>query len=184
MSILPLIPHPTGLRGPVEELSVQAEWAGPSAISVRYRLTGDISKISIAPPGESARTDGLWRRTCFEAFARFDGEPGYLEFNFAPSGDWAAYKFNSYRIGMAEYDCAAPNILTSWSGADFLLSAELSFDEFSPFRRRGRIKMAFTAVIELANGDKSYWALAHPSNQPDFHHPAGFVYELSGKELA
>lgn len=44
--------------------------------------------------------------------------------------------------------------------------------------------MAFTAVIELANGDKSYWALAHPSNQPDFHHPAGFVYELSGKELA
>lgn len=184
MSILPLTPHPTGLRGPIEELSVQVERAGPSAISVKYRLVGDLGLISIAPSGEGSRTDGLWRNTCFEAFARADGDPGYLEFNFAPSGDWAAYQFKSYRTGMADFDCKPPDIQTFRAGADFLLCAEIGFEENSPFQKRGMIRMAFTAVIALANGERRYWALAHPANEPDFHHPAGFVYELDGKELA
>jgi hypothetical protein len=34
-------------------------------------------------------------------------------------------------------------------------------------------------VIEETNGNKSYWALAHPAGKPDFHHADGFAYELS-----
>ena len=30
-----------------------------------------------------------------------DGE-GYYEFNFSPSGEWAAYRFSGYREGMAD----------------------------------------------------------------------------------
>jgi hypothetical protein len=33
-------------------------------------------------------------------------------------------------------------------------------------------------VIEERNGRKSYWALAHPPGEPDFHHPACFALEL------
>jgi hypothetical protein len=35
-----------------------------------------------------------------------------------------------------------------------------------------------TAVIEEMNGQKSYWALAHPAAKPDFHNANGFVLEL------
>ena len=35
------------------------------------------------------------------------------------------------------------------------------------------------AVIEATDGSLSYWALAHPSDKPDFHHPDSFVLELS-----
>lgn len=39
-------------------------------------------------------------------------------------------------------------------------------------------RMAASAVVEEADGTKSYWALAHPPGKPDFHHEAGFVLEL------
>ena len=31
--------------------------------------------------------------------------------------------------------------------------------------------LALSAVIEAIDGAKTYWALAHPSDKPDFHHP-------------
>ena len=37
---------------------------------------------------------------------------------------------------------------------------------------------ACTVVIEEADGTKSFWAMAHPANAPDFHDPACFVLEL------
>jgi len=42
---------------------------------------------------------------------------------------------------------------------------------------RGRT--ALSAVIESADGTRSYWALAHPSDKPDFHHPDSFLLDLS-----
>jgi len=35
-----------------------------------------------------------------------------------------------------------------------------------------------SAVIEEPTGAISYWALAHPSDKPDFHHPDSFILEL------
>jgi hypothetical protein len=35
-----------------------------------------------------------------------------------------------------------------------------------------------SAVIEEASGRKSYWALTHPSGEPDFHHSDCFVLEV------
>jgi hypothetical protein len=40
------------------------------------------------------------------------------------------------------------------------------------------ISMSLTAVIEEQNGTKSYWALAHPPGDPNFHHPACFMATL------
>ncbi len=39
-------------------------------------------------------------------------------------------------------------------------------------------KVGLSAVIEAIDGTFSYWALAHPSDKPDFHHPDSFVLEL------
>ncbi|WP_353226867.1 hypothetical protein [Novosphingobium sp.] len=36
-----------------------------------------------------------------------------------------------------------------------------------------------TAVIEEAGGVKSYWAAAHPREQPDFHDPACLIATLA-----
>lgn len=35
-----------------------------------------------------------------------------------------------------------------------------------------------SCVLEHNGGEKSYWALSHPGQQPDFHHPDSFVLEL------
>jgi hypothetical protein len=46
----------------------------------------------------------------------------------------------------------------------------------------GDCRMNLAAVIEEASGVKSYWALAHRADQPDFHDPACFVAELPAPE--
>jgi hypothetical protein len=44
-----------------------------------------------------------------------------------------------------------------------------------------RLRLGLTAVIEQANLAKSYWALAHPPGEPDFHHRDGFALTLGGR---
>ena len=41
-----------------------------------------------------------------------------------------------------------------------------------------KCRVAISAVIEEADGTKSYWALAHPPGKPDFHHADGFALQL------
>ena len=42
----------------------------------------------------------------------------------------------------------------------------------------GPWRMGVSTVIETVDGAISYWALAHPPDKPDFHHPESFVLEL------
>ena len=50
--------------------------------------------------------------------------------------------------------------------------------DLSGLPERSPWQLALTAVIEDTTGALSYWALAHPSGAPDFHHPDCFVLEL------
>jgi hypothetical protein len=59
------------------------------------------------------------------------------------------------------------------------LQAALALDRLSALPRDASWRLALSAVIEETNGNKSYWALAHPSGKPDFHHKDGFAYELT-----
>jgi len=43
------------------------------------------------------------------------------------------------------------------------------------FQRVGLVRFN---PFEDTGGNRSFWALAHPSGQPDFHHPACFAAEL------
>lgn len=151
-----------------------------ASLTLRYRLTGAVADLAIAAPAAAARTDELWRHTCFEAFLRPDAGAGYVELNFAPSTQWAAYRFSGYRAGMAPADIDPPRIeLTKTSASlDLVVRLDLTRLALPP----GPCRLALSAVIEQTDGAKSYWALAHPPGRPDFHHTAGFAYDLPEKE--
>jgi hypothetical protein len=140
-------------------------WFGVGAPAPRFVLA----------QGAGVRADGLWRTTCFEAFLRAEGEEPYREWNFAPSGDWAAYDFSGYRAGMASAEVAAqPYIrmednLTWWAvGATISVAAAT------------RWQLGLSAVLEERDGTRSYWALAHPpGDKPDFHAADCFAARLA-----
>lgn len=139
-------------------------WFGVGAPAERF----------VIPPGEPERADELWRTTCFEIFvAAPDGT--YREWNFAPSGEWAAYDFARYREGMCNAEVPHPpyirmeDNLTWWAvGATIAVEAGVEW------------RLGLSVVLEEKDGTKSYWALAHPSSDaPDFHDPACFDARLA-----
>jgi hypothetical protein len=156
---------------------IEVEVARPRAgsLMVHYFVTGKISDLRMPPAVATARTDELWRHTCFEAFVSAAPGDVYYEFNFAPSTQWAAYRFNGYRSGMCvATEINAPRIEVQSASESYTLQAVLDFDQLSPPWRLG-----LSAVIEDKSGIKSYWALAHPPGNADFHHSDCFAYEFS-----
>jgi hypothetical protein len=136
-------------------------------------VTGRIGALRLPPAAASVRADELWRHTCFEAFVRPVGGEGYYELNFAPSTGWAAYRFSGYRTGMTNAEeSVAPIIGVVASAERFELQASLELPNLGAWR------LGLSAVIEDMSGEKSYWALAHPSGKPDFHHLDAFALEL------
>lgn len=150
---------------------VETRREGPGQLALRYRLTGAIADLALPPPAPPARADGLWKHTCFEAFVSA-GDEAYLEFNVAPSGEWAAYRFDAYRRGMVAPAIAAPTVEVELLGEQLELRAVLALSEPGP------IRVGVSAVIEEAGGRLSYWSLAHPPGRPDFHHAAGRLLVL------
>lgn len=167
----PLRLHPDCSRYAVFRIDAEAERPQPGTISLRYGVTANPAAI-VLPGAASGRADGLWQHTCFEAFIR-DGA-GYCEFNFAPNGQWAAYRFDGYRAGMRPLDIAAPEIAFEAEEEGFAVTVNLAL----PFLAGAAVwRMGLTAVIEEAAGF-SYWALLHPPGKPDFHHADAFTLDL------
>lgn len=159
--------------------SLQVALLRPSAGILQMRWRAAVEPNAMVLPSDSSaprRRDGLWRHTCFEAFVRPEGGEAYLELNFSPSGDWAAYGFDGYRRGMAEAQLAAPRIETRLGDRAIELSAEVEGLPPGPWQ------MGLSAVVEEADGPLSYWALAHPPGRPDFHHPDCFALHLPPPE--
>lgn len=145
-------------------------------ITLRYHVTGDVGQIVVPPSAEPGRADGLWKTTCFELFTRDEGDENYREYNFSPSGQWAAFGFSTYREGMCNIPIWAPRISTTVAGR--ALMVEVTF--VSP--RLGPQRVGACAVIEEKDGAKSFWALTHPSDTPDFHNSACFDYVIPAPE--
>lgn len=117
----------------------------------------------------SERADELWRATCFEVFAVTSD--GYWEYNLSPSSRWASYRFDSYREGMRP-------------AVECVMSKGIRFDAYNAVLEaqielpNGAERLGFSAVLQTVEGKMFYWALAHPSDKPDFHHPDSFVLDL------
>jgi hypothetical protein len=152
---------------------VEVERGEAGRLELVYRVAGDAAALVVPPPAAPVRTDELWKTTCFEAFAQPAGGDGYLELNLAPSGAWAAYRFDGYRAGMAPLEVDAPRIAFTRTDGGCELAASLVLPATGDWR------LGLTAVIEARGGAKSYWALAHAPGRPDFHHAAGFILALA-----
>jgi hypothetical protein len=167
-----LVPHPA--TPPTADLAVRAEIL-VRADGIRlaeYVVTGDVDAVLLPAKTGPARTDGLWQTTCFELFAGEPDSERYYEFNFSPSGRWAAYDFDGYRAAMRDRAVSGEVAIESAKGRSaFAMLVVLD----APIDGR---RVGLTAVIEEKDGTKSYWALAHPSPEPDFHHLEGFTLEL------
>ena len=151
-----------------------------NSLVLSYVVTGPMSEIRIPPVIATARGDELWRHTCFEAFVRASSSAGYYEFNFAPSTQWAAYRFSGYRSGMSvATEIGAPPIDVRSSPDRYTLQTSLELDRLSDLPRKALWRLGLSALIEDTGGHKSYWALAHPPGKPDFHHADSFAHEFS-----
>jgi hypothetical protein len=111
------------------------------------------------------------------------GGAEYHEFNFAPSGAWAAYAFDDYRRGGSLiHEALDPPLVSSLAVQSdqhgIEIQASIRLDGLPPPFARGRLVLALSAVIEERDGRLSYWALRHPPGKPDFHHRDGFTLEL------
>jgi hypothetical protein len=150
------------------------------SLVLSYVVSGKMSDIRMPPVMAAARRDELWRHTCFEAFVRASSGAEYYEFNFAPSTQWAAYRFSSYRSGKCvAAEIRTPPIEVQLSPDCYTLQASLELDRLSGLPREASWRLGLSALLEDTNGRKSYWALAHPPGKPDFHHADCFAHEFS-----
>ena len=148
-------------------------------LSLSYKLTGDLAKIRIPAPQPSIAKDGLWEHTCFEAFIAVEGESGYHEFNFSPSGQWAAYSFSDYRARSPWTASQRPAIRFVQSDRHLLLEAVIALGDLPRNMADKPLQLGLAAVIEASDGSCSYWALHHPEDRPDFHDRGGFILSLN-----
>ena len=174
-----LVLHPDSRCDAVTCIEVDVTRPQPSDLVLHYFVTGRISDLSIPPVCVSARADELWRHTCFEVFVRTSPNAAYYEFNFASSTQWAAYRFDTYRDEMrTANEIGAPQIESMRDEERFELRAQLKLEGVYALPNDAAWRLGLSAVIEETNGRKSYWALAHPPGQPDFHHSDCFALEL------
>jgi hypothetical protein len=176
----PLRLHPDSRSIAVASIDVEVARPRSGTLELSYIVTGQVSSIRVPSAAANARSDGLWRHTCFEAFIGAVPDAEYYELNFSPSGQWAAYQFSGYRSGMRVADkiTEVPIEMRS-SPNDCALQASLSLDQFRDLPRDRSWLLGLSAVIEDATGGVSYWALAHPPGKPDFHHADSFACEFS-----
>lgn len=176
MTAMQLLPHASTACDFIDALSVQAHSSGDS-LRLTYVVSGDVQRLTVPESRPPARTDGLWRATCFEIFLRPAAADAYQEFNFSPSGEWAAYSFTGYRQGMTALAQPRPPLIACVRTAQRL---EVDVQFHSPLLIRPHLRAALAAVLKHSDGRISYWALAHPAAKPDFHDAAGFVAEGLG----
>lgn len=175
-----LVCHPRTPSRAVGAIDVRVESATKGILALTFVLQADLASLRIPAEQPRRRVDELWRHTCFEAFLMTGDGPGYREYNFSPSGEWAAYAFHDYRqandqqAGVAT-DESAPVIRVHRSVQRLALEAEVPLEPLPSYRP---IRLGLSAVVEAADGGLSYWALRHPPGKPDFHHIDAFALQL------
>lgn len=161
----PLMLHVACDLGPIRAVTASVT-ATDKGCEAEFVLDGHIPAIIVPPQATPERRDNLWQTTCFEIFWQPLGAKSYREFNLSPSGQWAAYDFDSFREGMRDAPVEAVAITCSHDAAGLVLRARIAADLPAP------AQVALNAVIEHADSSKQYWALAFPPGKPEFHSEA------------
>jgi hypothetical protein len=157
----------------IERVSIRWGRVGSHEVMLRFRVDGCRELVVPAANG-GGRGDELWKTTCFELFlAERSGR--YREFNFSPSGQWAAYAFDGYRTGKRDFDpVKRPRISVDKGRSVFTLTVFIDKAELDKVSH-----VSLCAVLEEQKEMLSYWAVRHPDIKPDFHNPACFVLPVA-----
>ena len=178
-----------------DEKTVAAPWpykllARPqrndTKVSIEFKLIGKIPLVDLGKPGlvsHQNRENFLWQHTCFEGFIGLPTEEKYWEFNITPLGGWNFYRFTSYREDMIE-DSRVKQIIilhTNDSG-QYSVTCDIDFSDIREVKdhwEKGEtVLLGLSAVIEMKNGQKTYCALKHCGERPDFHAKKSFSLRL------
>jgi hypothetical protein len=160
--------HPESRCAALRGIEATVSRGAGGELRVAYRLEGEIDRLRIPPPRAARAAERLWQHTCCELFVARDGAPGYREFNFSPSGEWAAYAFARYREG-GPLLIPDPRIAVKRDARRLELAAAVPADA-------GKLTIGLSVVVE--EDELSYWALRHPPGKPDFHHRDAFALTL------
>ncbi|WP_157385826.1 DOMON-like domain-containing protein [Methylosarcina fibrata] len=174
-----LLCHPGAGCASVRSLQAELEFRPDGGVHLCYTLTADLSRILIPEPRQPRTADGLWRHTCFEAFIAAEDGSRYHEFNFSPSGQWAAYAFDNYRVPRPWAARQPPDIRIQRTDVRLKLWADIAAADLPPNERRQPYRLGLTAVIETVDNPLSYWALRHSGPRPDFHRREGFTLSFA-----
>lgn len=177
--LLDLEPHPSHDAPPGLKIDAGIERLPDGGLQLGFVLHGEASQLDrvlLPEPGPAIRADGLWQHTCYEAFIGVPGQTAYREFNFSPSTAWAAYAFSDYRQAAPLPLGPVPPIAFLRSEGSLTLATTLAPGWLAKFQP---LCLGLSAVIELIDGTRSYWALAHAAAQPDFHHRDSFTLTLT-----
>jgi hypothetical protein len=181
MTEVPLMCHAQSLAGGIAGIGVTITRGASGEVTLTYRVSGETGVLEIPARSTPRRIDGLWKNTCFELFIGNFEDENYLEYNFSPSRQWAAYQFAGYRSDMVELETNVPNIKVAQDDDAFTLTATLALPDAW---RELSLRAGISAVIATKSGDISYWAAAHPPGKPDFHHKHCFAVQLEARSAA
>jgi hypothetical protein len=171
--------HPSTPTRAVRGVTASARVGGAGRLAATFTLDADMNQVVLPKTRTPARADELWRHTCFEVFVALPVGDAYCELNFSPSGEWAMYGFVGYRRGMTPIAVERPpRVAVRPTGRGLVLEAVTYLDELPMPQPGSPLRVGVSAVIEATDGKLTYWALAHPSALPDFHHRLGFALQV------
>ena len=174
-----LVMHPASRCGAIQSVEAAIARDAPGALRISWRIAGEIRRLRLPAAAQALRADGLWQHSCFEAFLRAGAVASYYEFNLAPSGDWAAWRFGKRRGERSAPELPAPRIERRHFPDGYELSVKIPVAALPELARAIEIEAGVAAVIEADDGSLSYWALAHAGAAPDFHDPSSFLLKVS-----
>jgi hypothetical protein len=174
--------HPETPTDAVRGIAARVSRKREGRLAVTYVLEGDLGRLRVPLRREPRIASELWRHTCCELFVACKGLPVYHEFNLSPSGEWAAYAFDGYRMpraGDSSPAMPAPEVVVRDAACKLELDAVIHLDRIPALHSGAPLSLALSVVVEERGGALSYWALRHPAGKPDFHHPEAFALELA-----
>ena len=172
-----LVPFPAA-EIPAVEITGKIARQG-NLLSIHYSVQGDIENIRLPVRAESsARKHDLWKATCFEFFLAAKDQPEYWEFNLSPSGDWNVYAMDAYRQVNMREESAFLELPFEFRKTSNELALAIAVDLSQPLGLLPMLAIGITAITQTVDGSETYWALAHPGKQPDFHLMESFVIAI------
>jgi hypothetical protein len=165
--------------GPAPPVTITGDLSrrGP-VLAIQYDLRGRLGEVAIpSPAAVPLRKYDLWEATCGELFFGVRGAPNYWEVNLSPAGHWNVFALSGYRQGLTEEGAFQSLPFGVQRQAQrLLLTLELDLGRIIP--RDLPLEVGITAVVQDHDGRLTYWALAHPGPEPDFHRRDSFLIRV------